>query len=380
MKIVFCGGGTGGHIFPIVAIVRELKKSLSAQNLELFYLGPKDEFLNYLKKENLQIKIISAGKIRRYLTFRSLLANLKDIVKIIIGIIQSFFFLRKIRPNLIFSKGGFGSLPPVIVGHFLKIPIFLHESDIVAGWSTKICSKFAKKIFLAFPKEMTNLTLCLKGEKKCFFVGNPIREELIKGNKEEGQRIFNLTNQKPVLLILGGSQGAQRINDTILKALLEILELFEVIHQCGEKNLKEMQIQTEIIFQKNPSLKKYYHLYGFLKERELKHAYKVANLVISRAGAGIIFELLANGLPSILVPLPESAQNHQSKNAYFVERYGAGIVIEQGNFKPHFLLKKLHYLFSNPEILNNMQKRAKEIAILNSAQIISQHILAELNL
>lgn len=380
MKLVFCGGGTGGHIFPIIAIIRELKKYPKAKALKFFYVGPKDQFVENLIKEGVRVKCIITGKIRRYVTPKAIFSNFIDIFKILIGIVQAFLLLRQIRPKLIFSKGGYGSLPVVLAGSFLDIPIFLHESDSIPGWTNKFCARFAKKVFLSFPLKHTKYFSQMRPKEKYLFVGNPIREEITKGDKEIGKRMFSLTDEKPVLLILGGSQGAQRINDVILQALLDILKLFEVIHQCGENNLKEMQLQTEVIFQKEKSLQKYYHLYGFLNEEQLKHAFKVADLVISRAGSGSIFEILANELPAILVPLPESAQNHQRENAYIIEKYGAALVIEQSNFKPHFLLKKLYLFFSKPELLKEMRKKAKKLAVPHSAKIIAKYILQELNL
>ncbi|MCD5396153.1 MAG: undecaprenyldiphospho-muramoylpentapeptide beta-N-acetylglucosaminyltransferase [Candidatus Pacebacteria bacterium] len=378
MRIVFCGGGTGGHTFPIIAIIRELKKSSFSSNLEFFYIGPKDSFLENLIKKGVKVKTIKAGKIRRYITPVSVFSNFLNIFKIAGGCIQAYLYLGQIKPRLIFSKGGYGSLPVVLAGSHLDIPIFLHESDTIPGWTNRITAKYAKRIFLAFPQKYTKGFPKKIPQNRFLFVGNPIREEITKGDKEAGKKIFNLTDEKPVLLILGGSQGAQRINDVILLCLLDILKLFEVIHQCGKNNLEEMELQTKVIFQKNEDLKKYYHLYGFLDEEKLKHAYKVADLVISRAGAGSIFEILANGLPSILVPLPESAQNHQRENAYLIEKFGASLVIEQTNFKPHFLLKKLYLFFSKPELLKEMRKKAKKLAIPNSAKLIAKYILEEL--
>jgi UDP-N-acetylglucosamine--N-acetylmuramyl-(pentapeptide) pyrophosphoryl-undecaprenol N-acetylglucosamine transferase len=384
MRIVFTGGGTGGHIFPVIAIIRELRKYPDSKKLEIFYIGPKDSFFEeFLKKEDVKTKTIISGKLRRYVTSSSILLNFLDLFfKIPAGFFQSLFFLFSIRPKLIFSKGGYGSLPVVLAAYFLKIPIFLHESDSIPGKVNRITARFAERILTSFPiqkiKYFQNKSGLLR--KKCIFVGNPVRKEILAGDKETGKKIFNLTDEKPVLLVLGGSQGAQRINDVILQTLPEILKLFEVIHQCGEKNLKDMLLQTKVIFEKEKALEKYYHLYGFLDEDKLKHAYKVAHLVISRAGAGSIFEILANGLPSILVPLPESAQNHQRENAYIIEDCGAALVIEQSNFRPHFLMKKLHMFFSHPETLKKMREKAEKISIPNSAEIIAKILLKRLNL
>lgn len=376
MKIVFTGGGTGGHIFPIVSIVQKIKKIFpneDLKNLEMFFLGPKDPFYSQiLRKEGIQAKEISAGKIRRYFSIIDFLRNIRDLFfKIPIGIIQSYFVLKRIRPDLIFSKGGYGGLPTVIAGYKLKIPIFLHESDVTPGLANKLSFKYAKKIFTAFPKE--DLENIHRG--KMIFAGNPIREEILKGNKEFAEKLFNLTGEKPVLLILGGSQGAQRINDVIIECLKEILELFEVIHQCGAKNYKELFEQTSVIFEGDKNLKKFYHLYDFLGENLLKHAYKTSDLVISRAGAGVISEILAVGIPSILVPLPESAQNHQAKNAYAVKNYGAAIVIEESNLKPHFLVEKLKFLFSKPRTLKEMAEKTKHLNRPDSEKIIIDNIL-----
>lgn len=378
MRIVFCGGGTGGHVFPIIAIVRQLKKYPFFERQEFVYLGPKDDFAKFLENEGIKIKFIKAGKIRRYFSPSSFILNLFDPLKMFIGTIQSFFYLLFKRPKLIFSKGGFGALPVTIAGYLLRIPIILHESDSVPGMANRICARFAKKVLLAFPKNETKFFSLMKPEDKFVFVGNPIREEMIRGDKKIGKEIFQLTGRRPVILILGGSQGAQRINNVILEALLDLLDLFEIIHQCGQNNLKEVETLSNFILEKDQSKKIYYHLYGFLDEDQLKHAYKVADLVISRAGSGSIFEILANGLPSILVPLPEAAQDHQRENAYIVERYGAGIVIEQINFKRHFLVNKLHFLFSHPEILQEMKNNTQRLARPNSAYDIAQIIVNEL--
>lgn len=376
MKIVFTGGGSGGHIFPIVSIVRNIKKFFpneSLKNLEIFFLGPKDHFYSeILKKEGIQIKIVNTGKLRRYFSIIDFLKNIRDLFfKIPLGIIQSYILLKKIKPDLIFSKGGYGGLPTVIAGHKLKIPIFIHDSDTTPGLANRLSFKYAKKIFTAFPKEDLENVF----SEKIVFAGNPLREEILKGNKAFAQKLFNLTGEKPVLLILGGSQGAQRINDVIIECLKEILELFEIIHQCGIKNYKEVFEQTSVILSENDSLKKFYHLYDFLGENLLKHAYKTSDLVISRAGAGVISEILAIGIPSILIPLPESAQNHQIKNAYAVKNYGAAIVIEESNLKPHFLVEKLKFLFSKPKILKEMAEKTKYLSCPNAEKIIIDNIL-----
>lgn len=366
MKILFTGGGTGGHIFPLVAIIRQLKK-ISKEPLELFYLGPKDNFSKeILSQEGVKVFYIFCGKWRRYITLESIFQNIIDLLKIPIGFFQSLFFLLIWYPDLIFSKGGFGSLPVVFAGWILRIPIFLHESDIIPGLTNRILSKFALEIFTSFPN-----TEFLPKEK-IILTGNPIRKEILEGIKEEGILYFKISKEKPILLILGGSQGAQRINDRILEIINELLEKFEIIHQIGKENFKETMSEVEIVLKKD--LEKYYHPFPFLNENELKLAYAVADLIVARAGSGTIFEIAALGKPSILIPLPEAAQNHQLFNAYEFSKEGAAIILEQENFTPKFFLEKLKSLFSNPQNLERMAKKAKEFSKPSAAEIIATYI------
>jgi UDP-N-acetylglucosamine--N-acetylmuramyl-(pentapeptide) pyrophosphoryl-undecaprenol N-acetylglucosamine transferase len=369
MKILFTGGGTGGHVLPIIAISREIRRIYPERDLRFFYLGPKDEFGEiFLTHEGIEVKRVLAGKIRRYTDWKSLYQNLVDcLIKIPIGIFQAFFYIFILSPDLIFSKGGFGSIPGVMSSWLLRTPIFLHESDISPGLANRFLSRFALTIFVSFPKTEWF------PPSKMILVGNPIRKEILEGSREKAQELFKLTFEKPIILILGGSQGAQRINDKILEILAELLKDFELIHQCGEKNFKEVRAEAKVVITED--LEKYYHPVPFLKEEELKHAYAAADLIVSRAGSGSIFEIAAWGKPSILIPLPEAAQNHQVKNAYAYAESGASIVMEEANFTPRFFLEKLKNLFSHPEELEKMRKAAKEFAKPQAAKIIAGYII-----
>jgi UDP-N-acetylglucosamine--N-acetylmuramyl-(pentapeptide) pyrophosphoryl-undecaprenol N-acetylglucosamine transferase len=370
MKILFAGGGTAGHVFPIIAIIREIKRTHPKENFQFFYLGPKDKFaISLLSQEGIIVKTILAGKFRRYFSFK----NIVDIIfKLPIGILQAFYHIFVISPDLIFSKGGYGSIPAVISGWMLLTPIFLHESDVSPGLANKITSKIALEIFTAFPLEKTEYFPA----KKMISVGNPIRQEILEGDKKEAKKIFKLAGGKPVILILGGSQGAQRINDMILIVLSELLDKFEIIHQTGEGNFEEVKAESEVVISK--SSKKYYHVFSFLNEKELSCALRVADLIISRAGAGSIFEIAAVEKPSILVPLPGAAQNHQTRNAYAFAEGGATLVMEEANFIPHFILEKLKNLFQNPKKLKEMAKGAKGFSRPEAARIIAGYIVTYL--
>lgn len=368
MKIIFCGGGSGGHIFPIIAITREMKK-LAKKKIKFYYLGPKDSFGKLLSKEGIVPLYVFSGKLRRYITPISLIQNTIDIfIKIPLGILQSFLYIFLLAPDLIFSKGGYGSFPAVIAGKILGVPIFLHESDSVPGLANRILANFALEIFVSFP-DTPHFP-----KEKIIVVGNPIREEILTGSREEARQFFNITGEKPVILILGGSQGAQRINDKVLEILPQLLIHFEVIHQCGERNYKSVKNEANIVLV-DKSLQKYYHLFPFLEENELKLAYAISDLIVSRAGAGVIFEIAALGKPSVLIPLPEAAQEHQVRNAYLYQKAGATMVIEQESFTSHFFLATLKNLFDQKEKLERMQINAKNFSRPKAAQIIAYYLL-----
>ncbi len=373
MKILFTGGGTGGHIVPIVAITRELRKICQPEDLRLFFVGPKDEFGSVLlSQEDIKIKTILAGKVRRYLDWKTLLKNFVDLcIKIPIGIIQSFFHIFFLSPDLVFSKGGFGSIPVVIAAKLLFVPVFLHESDVTPGAANKFLSDFAIKIFVSFPKtEYFPL-------EKMILVGNPTRKELLDNKIDEAKKFFNLNSKKPVILILGGSQGAQRINDKILEILSQLLKDFELIHQCGENNFKTTKAEARAVIGRSEEA--FYHLFPFLKEPELRRAYAAADLIISRAGSGSIFEIAAAGKPSILIPLPEAAQNHQVKNAYSFQENGACLVIEENNFTASLFLEKLKTIFNQPEELKRMAEKAKAFSRIEAGKKIAEYLVKYLN-
>lgn len=352
-------------MYPIVAIAREIRRIYPKKDLEFYYIGPNDESgLIFLSQEDFIIKTIISGKIRRYFDIQ----NFVDILfKIPFGVLQSFFLILKIKPDLVFCKGGSGSVAVTFCAKILKIPIFLHESDVAPGMSNQITSKWARKVFVAFPKTE------YFDPKKIIVAGNPIRKELLEGNKETARQMFNLTLEKPVILICGGSQGAAAINDFVLRVLNNFLKDFEIIHVAGRENFKETEAESQVVIGKN--LEKYYHLIGFLDEEKLKHAYKAADLIISRSGSGSIFEIAALGKPSILVPLPSAAADHQAKNAYAYANTGAAMVIEQDNLTPNFFLEKIHLLFLHREALEKMGEEALKFSKPFAAKEIAREIL-----
>ncbi|MDO8470801.1 MAG: UDP-N-acetylglucosamine--N-acetylmuramyl-(pentapeptide) pyrophosphoryl-undecaprenol N-acetylglucosamine transferase [bacterium] len=370
MKIALTGGGTGGHLVPLVAFIRETRRQWRGKDeLRFSYIGPKDDFVQVLlSHEGVDIKAVATGKLRRYGGVGPIIQNIVDLFfRMPWGVLQSLWMLFLLSPDMMFSKGGYGALPPMIAAWVLRIPMFLHESDSRPGLANLICGRFAMKIFTSFPQTLDF------PDSKVIHVGNLVRKEILSGSKEEAKSLFHVVGDKPLLLILGGSQGSQRLNDMVLAMLDQALSEFEIIHQVGEKNLEQMQKEARVMI--NPALEQYYHAVPFLREVDLRHAYAAASLVISRAGSGVLFELAALGKPSILIPLPEAAQNHQIRNAYDYAKTGAAIVLEEPNLTPHFFMEKLRQLFSQSGELEKMSTAARSFARPDAAEIVSRYLI-----
>ncbi|MDA1337718.1 MAG: UDP-N-acetylglucosamine--N-acetylmuramyl-(pentapeptide) pyrophosphoryl-undecaprenol N-acetylglucosamine transferase [bacterium] len=373
MKILFTGGGTGGHILPIIALTRELRAYKDTMPLEFFYMGPRDSFAQMLLvQEGITMYHAVSGKVQRHDFLKSLPSNLLNVaVKVPFGILQAFFRIFILGPDIIISKGGYGSIPSAIAGWILRVPIILHESDVVPGIANRVVARLASQILVSFPDTQE------LPKERVIEVGNPIRKTLLTGSKEEAKRLFKLEGTKPVLLLLGGSQGATRINDMLLVVLNETLKDYEVIHQTGEKNFTQVQKEADVVVEKER--RGLYHPIPFIKETELRHMYAAADLIISRSGSGSIFEIAALGKPSILIPLPEAAQNHQIANAYAYQKTGACIVLEQNNLTPHFFLERIHALFADKTELQKMVAAAKGFARPEAGAVIAKYIIESLS-
>ncbi len=366
-RILFTGGGTGGHIFPIIAIAEEMRKK--DQKVNISYMGPSDFTSRaFLPKSKIRAYYVSSGKLRRYFSIGAFFSNIFDLlIKIPFGIFQAFCIMFFTAPDVIISKGGFGSIPVIIAGWMLRIPTFMHESDVVPGLANKIGSKFSEKIFVSFPiNEMEYFP-----RKKMIESGNPVRKILAQGNKEEAMKKFELSGEKPVVLILGGSQGSERINDVVLDVLVDILQEFEIIHQTGMTGFK--RVKNESIAMIDEPLRRYYHPYFFLDEQELALAYAACDCVVGRSGAGTIFEIALVKKPSIMIPLPESAQNHQVRNAYSYAKNGACLVLEEGNFTHHFFLAKLKEMLNEDK--ETMSRGAELFSKPYAGVIIARYVL-----
>jgi len=360
VKVVFTGGGTGGHVMPLIAVSRALRQL--QPEARLFYIGPKKDAQEF-KKEGFIVHPVAAGKLRRYFSFWNIVDTM---ILMPLGFLQSFWWLTWINPRLVFSKGGTGALPVCYAARILSIPVFIHESDTVPGLSNKTSGKWAKKIFTSF-ENVENLD-----SAKVTVVGTPVRKEVSQGKKDSAKATFKLTFEKPIILVWGGSQGAGPLNTFLSNILEDILPSYEVIHVCGQNNYQEVYKETETL---DNNLQKYYHLYATLDERGVADALAAADLIVSRAGSASIFEIAAVGKPSILIPLPSSAGNHQVKNAYQYADTGAAVVIEQANLTTHFFMAEISKIVSNPHKIEQMRAAALAFAKPNAAEKIAQEIL-----
>lgn len=368
MRILFTGGGTGGHITPIVAVIRELKTIAEKEqilDLELFYAGPNDGFgKELLKNEGVFFVSIASGKIRNYFSIK----NITDILKIAIGILQALWNIFLIMPDVVFSKGGYGALPAVIAAAIFRVPLIIHDSDAIPGRVNTFSARFAAKIGIAFhaasdafPKEKTAL------------VGVPIRKHILGGRKEEAREKLGINSGQAAIGVIGASQGSQKINDSLLGILKEITSEFEILHQTGSRNFDEVKGEASVIIASGHPDR--YHPFGFLNEDELRNFYAASDLVVSRASSTSIFEIAAWGKPSILIPLLTAAQDHQRKNAYEYAGAGASVVIEEANLSPHILLSEIKKLMANPEQIKKMSEAAQRFARVDSAEIVAKEIL-----
>ncbi|MBI2462659.1 MAG: UDP-N-acetylglucosamine--N-acetylmuramyl-(pentapeptide) pyrophosphoryl-undecaprenol N-acetylglucosamine transferase [Candidatus Spechtbacteria bacterium] len=379
LHILLTGGGTGGHLFPLIAVARSFVFRTQEEGFaepEVIFLGPGKMAQEIFAQEGITVWNLVAGKLRRYFSLTTIL----DILKPPITLIQSLAYLYWLMPDVIFAKGGYGSAFPVLVGWLYRIPIVIHESDSVMGLANRLLARFADKVILSFPVVYPEFVRGAKREhlpELYTVLGNPIRPNLMNGSTDEGRKIFQIDSQKPIILIQGGSQGAQKINELVLESLPKLLANFEVIHQIGEKHFVAVK---EIALARTPlELYSSYHPHAFMDEAGLAHAYALCSLVVSRAGSGSIFEIAAIQKPSILIPLPSAADDHQKKNAYLYADFGASTVLEEQNLTPNLFFETINFVINDEQKRRFMSQRAAEFARPRAADEIAGMILDLIN-
>ncbi|MFA4999463.1 MAG: UDP-N-acetylglucosamine--N-acetylmuramyl-(pentapeptide) pyrophosphoryl-undecaprenol N-acetylglucosamine transferase [Parcubacteria group bacterium] len=373
IKIMLTAGGTAGHINPLLAVYSAAMAIKEAEGLKLrfTYIGDPDAYANKFKELGIPVKRIISSKLRRYIS----VSNLFEVPRFVLSWFESLWHMCREMPDILISKGGPSSLAPIIAARFLMIPVVIHESDAIPSVTTKISGRFAKKIFLAFEDARDGLRK--KDQKKCEVVGNPLRPSLFENplDKRDAKIALGFNSDKPLMLVLGGSQGSQRINNLITESLPKILELgFQVFHQTGAKLFSEVSGSLGHYFDSLEEMDAAGYKITDFFNRNIKEVLAAADLVISRAGSSL-FEFAAFGIPSILIPLPEAAQNHQLKNALSYKKSGACIVMEEDEMSVQSFIRTLEILVSEKSRLKMMSEAAKRFAKPDAASKIAEKLI-----
>ena len=348
-KIILTGGGTAGHITPNIALLPTLKKL----GYEIKYIGSKTGMeAELIKAQGIPYEGISSGKLRRYFDLK----NFTDPFRVIKGLFEARKIIKNYSPDIVFSKGGFVSVPVVMAAAFLKIPVIIHESDITPGLANKIASKFTTKICTNFPETLQYLP-----KSKAVLTGSPIRSELLTGDPEAARKLNGFDN-KPTLLVIGGSLGSVIVNTAIRKSLKDILKEFNVIHICGKGNVDESLLNTTG-----------YRQYEYVND-ELRDFFALADVVVSRAGANTICELLALRKPNILIPLSGAAsRGDQILNAESFENSGYSEVIDEDSLGNVSLSEEISLLYRNRQsYIDTMSKSDATKGVENIIGLIKE--------
>ena len=323
-RIVLTGGGTAGHVTPNIALLPSLRE----EGFEIAYMGSYDGIEKKLIADfDIPYQGIATGKFRRYLDPK----NFSDPFRVMKGYTEARKYLKEFKPDVVFSKGGFVSVPVVRAAASLKIPCIIHESDITPGLANKLCIPVARKVCCNFPETLKHLP-----KEKAVLTGSPIRKELAEGNRLAGLDMCGFTANKPVILVMGGSLGALNVNQAVRAALPDLLKDFQIIHLCGKDKVDNLLLTT-------PGYKQFEYV-----KTELKDLFAACDLVISRAGANAICEILALKKPNILIPLPaEVSRGDQLLNAASFKEQGFSIVIEEDDLNTKTLTEAVRELYEN---------------------------------
>ena len=351
-KIVLTGGGTAGHVTPNLALLPYLKE----EGLQVHYIGSYEGIEKKLVEDyDIPYYGVATGKFRRYLDPK----NFTDPFRVIKGYSQARKILKELKPDVVFSKGGFVSVPVVRAAASLKIPCILHESDMTPGLANKLCLSAATIICCNFPE-----TVDMLPKNKAILTGSPVREELFTGDKIAALNMCGFTANKPVIMVIGGSQGAASVNKVVRDALPKLLEEFQVVHLCGKDKMDNLLLNT-------PGYKQFEYL-----KAELKDVFAMADVVISRAGANAICELLTLNKPNILIPLPSSkSRGDQLLNARSFEAQGYSMVIDEDDLTENLLVQKVKELFESKETyIEAMKGSAQYNAIPTIMSLIKEMI------
>lgn len=369
MKIVFTGGGTGGHFTPIIAIAQRVNEIIDREKIigaKLYYFSDDPYDKELLFENGLIFQEIKSGKMRLYFSIK----NFFDIFKVFLGVINATFKLFSIYPDVVFGKGGYASFPTLLAARLLRIPVVIHESDCAPGRVNLWAGKFAKRIAVSYKEASEYFP-----QANVAWTGQPIRLEIEQpGIKEDGLNFFKLESGLPIILIIGGSLGAELINNTVIDGIEDLLKDYQVIHQTGVKNYKNVMDRVEVILANNPNKARYLP-FAYLNQLQIKMAAGIATVIISRAGS-TIFEIASWGVPAILVPITKTNLDHQRKNAFAYARAGGGVVIEEENMTANILHSEIKRIIDNKNDYEKMRLHAKAFYKPEAATKIAREIVS----
>lgn len=361
MKIVFAGGGTGGHFYPIIAVVEKVNQIIDSENIvgaKLYYMSDSPYDKEVLFENGLIFEEVQAGKLRA-----------TDIFKLFLGTLNALYKMFTIYPDVVFGKGGYASFPTVMAARILRIPVIIHESDSTPGRMNRWAGRFAKRIAVSFKEAAPFFP-----SDKVAWTGHPIRSTIISpAPRTEALEYFKFESNIPVIVILGGSQGAELINNTVLDALPRLIENYQIIHQTGVNNWKSVKGRADVVLSSNPNKLRYISM-AFLSPLQLKMAAGVATVIVSRAGS-TLFEIASWGIPSILIPITKTNYDHQRKNAFNYAREGACTVIEEANMTANIFSSEVELILTSPEIQKEMAERAKVFGKGDAAMKIARALV-----
>ena len=350
-KIILTGGGTAGHVTPNLALL----PSLQELGYEIHYIGSKQGIEKKLiESAGIPYDAISSGKLRRYFDIK----NFSDPFRVVKGYWEALRLMKKYKPDVVFSKGGFVSVPVVLAARHYKIPTIIHESDMTPGLANKLCIPSAKKICCNFPETLPYLPA-----DKAVLTGSPIRAEILQGDRLAGLKYTGLSPDKPIVLIIGGSLGSVKVNTAVRSILPRLLQQFQIIHICGKGNLDESLIGTNGYVQ-----------YEYV-DAPLKHLFAAADLIISRAGANSICEILALRKPNLLIPLSAAAsRGDQILNAKSFSKQGFSLVLEEENLTDDTLYQAVVQLYDNRQTyISAMENSSQGNAVNTVISLIEQY-------
>lgn len=370
MKVVLTGAG-GGHFYPLIAVAEKIKEEnskLKILDLEIFYLSDKEYNKNLLEEHKINFIKIPAGKLRLYFSLK----NFLDPFKTILGFFIALFRLFIIYPDVVFAKGGYSSVPVVLAAKCLFIPVVIHESDSAPGRTNLLTGKLSKRVAVSYEEAMKYFN-----PKKTAYTGQPILnnylpslQELAEKKEKVNEENFLKSGEKQTIIVLGGSQGSEIINNTLLEALPFLLRKYKIIHQVGKENYNKIKISTDILLKNDPDIKDY-HFFAF---GDLSKYYKSADFCITRAGS-TLFELSAWGIPSLIIPITNSNNNHQMKNAYHFKELGCSLVIEERNLRRNIFINSIESVLDSQKKYKTMQENNINSFKSGAAEMIAKEII-----